>query len=353
MPAHFAGHTSTFIPNFDASGRLVVEFSRNPKDFPINKWIAITPVKQIAGFYLRIVPENAARVISAKPEDSIWPDGMNAPSGEWNPALLDWKQFACFRYVSAYTVGQLAVANADFDILQLHQRQAAQARMTGRAILAFDKLANPLTAATVWGNHYSATASGVPGGPGGSVYAGTPTDPRLKKLLGAIALQINRDTLGVVSTKDLRVVINPVTAKKLAESQEVHTYLKESPFALAEIRGDVENQNGVWGLPTKMYGFDIVVDDTVRVKTPIQESGTPDIAYALGDDQLLVLARPGSLVTPLGPSFSTVTLFAYEEMVVEEKYDEDNRLYRGRVVDNIAIEVTAPVSGYFVNNIDA
>jgi len=346
MPAHFSGHTATFIPNFDASGRLVVEFSRNPKDFPINQWIAITPVKQVAGFYLRILPENAARVIASKPEDSIWPDGMNAPSGEWNPALLDWKQFACFRYVSPYTIGQLAVANADFDILQLHQRQAAQARMTGRAILAFRKL----TDTSVWGTHYKAKASDLLGS-GKNAYNGTPTDPHFKKLLNAIAVQINKDTLAVVSTKDLRIVINPETAKKLAESEEIHAYLKESPFALAQVRGDVENQNGVWGLPTKIYGFDIVVDDTVVVDKPISDVSEAEPRYALDNDKMLILARPGSLVTPLGPSFSTVTLFAYEEMVVEEKYDEDNRLYRGRVVDNIAIEVTAPVSGYLIDNI--
>lgn len=351
MPAPFAGHSSTFVPNFDASGRLVVEFSRNPKDFPINKWISLTPVKQVAGFYLRIVPENAARVISAKPEDSIWPDGMNAPSGEWNPALLDWRQFSCFRYVSSYTVGQIAVQSADFDILQLYQRQAAHARMTGRAILAFNKL----TDVNVWpSSHYSANASSILGG-GQHAYNGTSVNPNFKKLLTYIAIVINKDTLGTVTTKDLQFIINPNTARNLSVTDELHAYLRESPFALAQIRGDVESQNGVWGLPDKLYTFNVVVDDTVVVKSPIREGNlsSNDVTYALPDNAMVVVARPGALLSPLGPSFSTVTLFAFEEMVVEEKYDEDNRLYRGRVIDNIAVEVTAPVSGFLVSNIGA
>lgn len=346
--ANFLG-SNTFVPNFDASGRLVVAFSRNPKDFPINRWITITPVKQIAGFYLRIDPQNAARIIAAKPEDSIWPDGQPAPVGQWNTELLDWRQFSCFRYVSPYAIGRIAVDSADFDVIALHQRQAAQQRMTGRALLALSKLTTPAN----WpANHYSANASSLIG-TGNNAYNGSSTQPNFKKLLNTIAVTINQDTLGVVSTRDLVVVVNPVTARKLSETSEVHGYLKESPFALAQVRGDVESQNGVWGLPNKIYGFDLVVDDTVVVSTPVKDDNTKTIQYALGDDKLLVLARPGGLVSPLGPSFSTVTLFAYEEMVVEEKYDEDNRLYRGRVIDTIAIELTAPVSGFLVDDIGA
>lgn len=375
MPASFTAH-QTFVPNFDASGKLVVAFSRNIKDFPINKWITLTPVKQLAGYYLRIVPENAARIVNAKVEDSIWPDGQPAPIGQFNTEVLDWKQFVCFRYVSPYAIGKLAVDSADFDVMTLHQRQAAQQRMTGRAQLVFKKLVpgSQAEAQSMWLNHWAygpntanlslalKEGNGTPAGGTnpGNAYNGDAFQPNFKKILQTIAVKINQDTFGVVSTKNLCVVVNPNTAVRLSQSAEVHAYLKESPYALAQIRGDEKNQNAIWGLPERLYGFEIVVDDTVMVgdnplvqtdpnKSPFEYMQTK--SYVLPDNALLVVAKPNSLVSPIGPNFSTATIFAYEEMVVEEKYDEDNRLYRGRVIDTIGVELTAPVSGYFVKDI--
>jgi len=360
---------NTFIPNFDASGKLVVHFSRDPKKFPLNKYISLVPTKKLAGYYLRINPQTAARLVFSRPEQGVWPDGMDAPRGEWNADLLDWKTFSCQRYATPYKVGELTVETADIDVLALYRANAAQQAMVRRTQLVWNQLLDK----TVWGTHYKDGASDVLGVSGSySVYDGTATDPRLKKLLQTIALTINTDTLGKVTHKDLQIIINPVTAAKLSQSQEVHTYLKESPYALAQLRGDVESQNGVWGLPDILYGFNVLVEDTVVVRYPRTLDMDPagiaagteypanadadpfakgPMGYIVPDNALVVLARPGSLVTPMGPSFSTATIFSFQEMLVEERYDQDNKLYHGRVIDTLSAVVTAPVSGYYVANL--
>jgi hypothetical protein len=339
----YPGPFSTFIPNHEATGKLVINYSRNPKDFALNRYVTIQPVKQVAGYYLRITPENAARILAGGAIDQVWPEGQPAPTGHWNTDALDWAQYSCIRYATPWALGKLTVDNASWNILDVARAQAAHNRMTARAEVVLQKLLNPSN----WPASNTGTAISLGGGRWDT---GTPTNPVIKKSLLKAAQIINKMTLGVVTTKDLILVISPETAAKIAATEEIHTYLKESPFALAQIRGDVESQNGVWGLPDKLYGFNIVVEDAVKITKPKGDTA-PDNQYVVDPDKALLLARPGGLVSYGGPNFSTVHLFMYEEMVVEEKYDEDNRLYRGRVVDNFAVEIVSPVSGFLIQDI--
>jgi len=68
----------------------------------------------------------------------------------------------------------------------------------------------------------------------------------------------------------------------------------------------------------------------------------------MGDAVAYLLARPGSLVAPAGdgPNFSTICIFAYEEMSVEEFRDDVNRRVSGHVVDDYVPVMTASVSGF-------
>jgi hypothetical protein len=43
---------------------------------------------------------------------------------------------------------------------------------------------------------------------------------------------------------------------------------------------------------------------------------------------------------------ATGVIFMLEEMTVEQKYDVDNRVNKGRVVENFGVNVVAPVSGF-------
>ncbi len=171
------------------------------------------------------------------------------------------------------------------------------------------------------------------------------TDLFIKKSLSAAAILILKATLSQVKPKDLVVVINPTAAKRMANSQEVHSYLKESPFALAQIRGDVPSQNGKYGLPDYLYGYRILIEETVKVTANKGATSPATRTFVCSDSDCYVLARVGAIEGKWGsPSFSAISTFMMEEMTVETKRDDDNRRTKGRVVENYGMKTTAPAA---------
>lgn len=336
MAAAFPSGTNTYVPSFEATGHLVTHFSKNPKEFALNQYVTITNVKKDSGYYLRVTAENAARVINSNLSEFVWNDGDDAPDGNWNTESFDFKPYNTQRYVFPFRIGYKAEAQADWKILSLHSEMAAQQAMTARTLKVVTQL-------TTSGNYSTGQTDTAANWGGGYLDAGTPTSTILKKALNAMARSIHKATLGRVRGKNLVVVISPVLADALSRSQEVHAYLKESPFALAQIRGDAENQNALWGLPEQLYGYKIVVEDTVRVSS--KKGATLSSDYIMPATSLAMVARPGGLTSMAGgPSFSAFHVFAYEEMTVESKDDPDNRKIRGRVVEDNDVKMVAPAA---------
>jgi hypothetical protein len=117
----------------------------------------------------------------------------------------------------------------------------------------------------------------------------------------------------------------------------------------------VKGETGKWsqyGLPDKLYGYSVVVEDTVKVTSRRgASSATRDFVATAG--RAYLLARPGSLVAPAGdgPNFSTICAFLYEEMTVEEFRDAKNRRLEGHVVDDFGMVVTASASGFVFKDV--
>lgn len=342
MAAAFPSGTNTFVPSFDATGHMVVAYSRNPKDFALNRYVTYIPVKRSIGYYLKLTAENAARVLASNASDFIWHDGNDAPSGEWNTESHNFVSYLTLRYAFPFRLGYKAIQQADWKILATHAANCGQQAMTGRTLNAL----NLLTTSGNWASsHVSATGTAIGGGNFG---AGTGANPIIKKAINAMGQKIQKDTLGVVRPRDLVLVVSPTGADLMSRSQEVHAYLQQSPFALAQVRGDAPNQNGIWGLPDALYGVPVVVEDTVRVTS--RKGATLATGYILGN-QALLLARPGQLVAEGSSSFSTCVLFMFEEMTVESKDDADQRRTQGRVVEDYAAAIVSDISGYLVSDI--
>ena len=356
--AQFPSGTNTYIPSFDATGQLVVSFSRNPKDFALNKYITITPVKKSSGYYLKLNAEQAGRVAYSDLKDHVWHDGNDAPHGEWNNEKFEWLNFNTQRYVFPFRLGYKAVDQADWKIVASYSAINAQQAMTARVVKVWDKLQSAVGTGindiatqncTAAGNAFTGGAA-LTDGDSGDIAQGTSKGPVFKKALNAVARKINKDTLGACGPKEMCMIINPTVADALSRSKELHTYLKESPVALAQIRGDSESINGKYGLPDKLYGYDIIVEDVVRVSN--KKGATRATDYVLGDNEAWILARPGDLVGFEGsPSFSTVHLFAYEEMTVEQKDDPDNRRINARIVEDYGVEIVAPITAFRFNKV--
>ena len=130
----------------------------------------------------------------------------------------------------------------------------------------------------------------------------------------------------------------------MAESQEIVDYLKHSPEALAQVRGELPGGNVQFGLPGKLWGFKVEVENAVKVTS--KKGAARATQYIMPTASPYMLARPGGLEAPEGgPMFSTVMIMEYQSMEVEQLTDINNKRTLGRVIDTIAAVVVAPVSG--------
>lgn len=356
----FPGATNVFIPstNREADGRLIVGFSRNKEKFSLPRYCQYTKVDAPAFYWMRIANQEQARVVNT--QDFMWPDGMNRPQQNRDTEAFAFVPARTERYDYGFTIGQKTVKYASWPIKEQHAQIKAQQAMTARTIRALAVL----TTAANWNasgtydptgdlsaNHTSATATAL--GVGGSVYSGTSTDPRLKKALDTIAVSVTLDTSAAVGDEPdvFKFLINPTTARKLSESAEVHDYLKSSPDALNELKTG-QSPNAKYGLPRYVYGYECVVDPTVRVTTRV--GATLARSFCVADNALVFLSRVGGLEGVYGaPSFSTLTSFQLEEFTIETFDDPKNRLTEGHVVEDTVEVLTCPASGWYVADLSS
>jgi hypothetical protein len=342
MPFGLGAGLNTFTPAFDpaATGALQVEFTRSPSLFRINKYVKLTPVSQMAGYYMRVDPKQGTRVVSVN--DQIWPIGQDRPSGRALDA--DFVAYQCQRYTEGFQLGTEVVEQAKFDVLAMHARHAATLLMTGRTRRAWTEIStagNYTSGENLFANTTALTGGAAPwnsGADNANIQTGITT--ALQKI------QLNSG--GVVSPSDVKLVINPNTARTLATQPEIRNYVKNYPAALDFLRGD--QTFALWGLPSSLFGVgELVVEDAVYVSTR-KGAGTQTSSYVCPDNVAFFCGRPEGLIGVEGvPSFAGVTCFAYEDMTMEifSGATEEiaiNRRVRGGVTDNSGFDVTAPAS---------
>lgn len=338
----FPASHNVFVQDHEASGKLVVDFSRNPSEFAVAKYTQIAPVKAVAGYYMEMTVEEAGRILNADLADFAWPDGQEAPSDWDGTESFRFRDFRTRRYKYGAQMGDLTIDQASWDIVAQHSAIKAQQAMTARTQLA-------VTALTTAGNYDSTHTSAVASisGNTGTWAASTTARQDIRRSLNHAANVIRKDTLGAVKPNQLMVVMSPGCAKEIAESQEIVDYIKGSPDAYAATKGELadQNKNSAYGLPPKLYGYDIIIEDAVKVTS--RKGATKATSFVLSDSTPFMCARIGGLEGLYGaPSFSTCTIFMLEEMTTETKKDADNRLTKIRVVENYAVVMTAPVSGF-------
>lgn len=337
------GGLNTFVPTFSAAtGQIQVEFTRSVNRFPITQYAQIVPVQQMSGYYLRIDEEETARVVNT--QDFQWPLGEDRPTGINSD--LEWTQFTTQRFQASFNIPQETARQAAWDVVATHARIAAAKMMTHRAF----RMASLLTTAGVsagsetvsqpWttGVNYFANTNALLGT--ATPITGTANDA-VQKIIRRAIEYIVQNTVGVVGPQDIFLIVNPTTARVMATNDGVRDYIKNTPHALNFLKGDATF--AAYGLPQNLFGLGgVVVDDTIRVSTRKGGANTRGFFYGNG---MYFVSRPGGLVGNEGPSFSTASVFAYEDMTVETLEDPWNRRVRGSVTDNSAVVITAPLSG--------
>ena len=350
----FPGPFNVYIPTFGGKvqARLIQSFARDPKKFAVNRMPTRTPTETLNGNWMQLRPEALARVL-ATPSAYQWVDGQPFPMGNYNEQDFRARPYQCQRVALPDYLGEQTQEQAVWPIESTKIDALAHIMMTLRSQIFYNvtlttsnHLSSHVKTATAWSNI---------GGTGGFWSAGTETNPIIKRSLLNIGDQIRKDTLSTVSYKDLTLVISPTAAIGMADSQEIHSYLARSVFALAQIRGDKESQNGEWGLPDKLYGMGLIVDPTLRTTTGrlVVPGTTVDI---MDDNTGLVIAMPGALgdnVGQVNSSFSSVHMFVYkgQEMVTKTMKDPWNQLTKLGIYETYAMTMVTPEASALATNL--
>jgi len=342
-PYTAVGQSNTYVKDHNATGRMITGFSRSPKEFPLNRYIQVRPVKKDAGYYLQIDQFNASRIVAGNIDDYVWSDGKPAPVLNDNGLEFRYLDYRTVRRAFGQPMGNKAVEQADWAVDTAQADQLAQKAMTVRTVQAHQALASSAN----WDAAHRKDVTTISGA--GQWSAATSVNTFIKKTINAAVRQILLSTNSKVRRKDLVLVLNPTTAMLIGTTQEIVDHIKQSPFAYSQLKND-ESQWSEFGLPEKLYGLTIQVEDST-INTAAK-GVTPNPSFVMADAIAYILARPGGIMAPVsGPTYSTVTLFAYEEMTVETMKDQNNRLTTSRVTDDMVNVVTAPAAGFSLLNL--
>lgn len=346
MPYQYPGMSNTYIPDHAATGHLVTQFSRNPKDFPLARYIQYRPIKTDRGFYLRLNIEQAGRVSGGTMDEYVWPSGADAPRRNAGTDKFSFEDYYAQRFAPDFTLDDMSMEQAGWDVKGVETANLAQQAMTLRTRRVHTALEN----ASNWDATHRVDVTTL------SFIAGRwdqSTTGRLdiKKSINYAVNLIRQDTLAVIKSKeDFRLVMNPRTAQKIGESQEMVGGFMQSPLAMPHWQGEKPTYTE-WGIPKYLYGIEVVVEDTVMV-TSIRNATTVVRQDVCADGVAYLLARPGGLVAKSGgPSYSTAMCFTLKDMEVEVRHDINNKRLDGRIIDFTAEEVVAPVSGFVFLNV--
>lgn len=349
MPATYTGPQTTYVPNFEASGRLTSNFSRNPKSFALNSYIQLQPVKQMTGFYRKRTVEEAGRIIDTGLSNFIWPDNADMPRGMSHESD-QYLQYLCKRYAYREQLGFQATEQSEYDIFAEYEAQLAQQAMTARTV----KVLNLLTTAGNWSSAHNSDVQGdLITDTTGKWDASTTARQDIKRSLTYAAEEILDSTLAGVELNDLVLIISTSAARKISISQEIVDHIKGSPEALAQVRGELPGNNAIYGLPDKLYGFPVIIEKTRYVTS--RKGATRSVSQAMPATSALMVSRPGGLVGVAGaPTFSTCVLFVYEkdggDLQVIREQDNWNKYTKLAVIDNNDVELVADESGFLFTN---
>lgn len=352
----FLGPYNGFVP--EATGQLIA-YMRDPKKYALNQYAQYVKTPKTVGLYAKLDPDQPVRIVSQ--EEWAWADGDPRPAGNTNQLRFEMVEFATQRRDFPYTIGDLAVENCSWEVIAAHANMTQNQCMTARTM----RVISLLETAANWGTTNTADANVLNAGAGKwDTGSDDPADANYLAVKKAIDVAIRKVLLltnGQVERGDLMLIISPGLALRMSESPEIHDYVKQSPFALAQLRGDAPNQNALFGLPEMLYGIRIVVETAVKVTERAKESGvyattegvTPTRAFVKSDTSAIMVSRPGGLDGIYGaPSFSSVQIYYYgSEIEVEAFSDPKNRRTEGHVVENVKEVVAAPAAGFLITNV--
>lgn len=343
IAAQYPSAYNVFVPNASATNNLIVDFARNPDDFSINKYIQVVKSERNTGLYTKMTNEVCARYMNDG-KGSAWAYGTERDKGYHNLESFEMEMYRTFRWQRSVTLDHDTIKQAAWNITDQYNRILAAQAMTARTMQVIETMTNPNNYAGVTGHVVDVDATEGLGFWDTSITA----DLWIKKAINMARTTIRKDTLGNVQSKDLVMVMGPDVAQALSESQEIVDYIKASPDALRQVEGKLGG--GEYGLPAQLYGIPVIVEDCTIVTSPKGAPRSTQFAFPAGT--CAIVSRPGGLVGASGgPNFSTVVLFAKEEMTTESFDMPKDRYTQLSITEDYVAELVAPVSGVLLTNL--
>lgn len=351
MPKVFPGAYNTFLPSARTSGNLFVDFSRNINDFACLRYCQPVPVEQTVGLWYQMGLDERARLLDEDAARYLWADGTPRPMPHDNDEYFEEKSFRCERRSYASTLGKMTSEQAAWDELDRRTRMLAQQAMTVRTNVIVERMT---TAAEYPAAHVAdlSDADVIPGVVGNWA-ASTSARMAIRRTLNHVKNTITLATRAAVNSDDLVLVLSPETAEQIAVSQEIVELIKQNLGGLKYLRADDEFPKDSYGLPSRLYNTEVIIEKTVKVTSP---RGLPDQAaqYVLPLGTVIVCHKPASLEgVERGRSFSTCSIQIYRQDDLAVEFDEVSwdRLTNVAVTDNFDVTMTAPITGFLLENV--
>lgn len=356
------GYKSVTPIGIDDQLKLLVNYARNQNEFAVNQYCTVSTVNKTQGIYPKFFAPDQIRNGTSDGTDNIWEDGtpIDLTKIKANMTRRTHIRYDLIRYKKEDTIGYLTIDQSEYDERRLRLNDLSSQMMTLRTLLVLNQA---MTSTNYPSAHVAtATASGNLVGTGGFWNAGTVNQPNIGFSLTAARSQIYLATNGKVKQKDLRLVLDPLSAGKMAQSQEIRAYLAQQSKSLNVLKGEDPNSNEDWMLPNPLYGFQVIIEGTPYVVGPQKQATADTQAYAManfatGTGTAFICARPGGIDASIaGAQFSTIHILEKSGEAMQpyvEDLGERQKLHYVRVSDMIVPLVPAPESGYLITNLFA
>lgn len=352
---NYLGMTNGFLPA--ATGQAVT-YVRDPNKFQVNKYAQLIKCPKPLVAYAVLDPDAPVRRVTDA--EFAWPDNQPRPRPQNTQGDWVWNEVRVNRRNYGYTVGEQALETADWPAKAFFNGiilSLAMTNLTKRFIDLAETTGN-------WSGNTS--DAGVLNGLG-TTWANASNDPgngahflAIKKSLLQAVRNILLLTNSMVSIGDLRLVISPDLAITMAATSEIHSVLQYQEKTIRLLKGDepeISSTNQFFGLPEKLYGLPLIIEDAAYVNQRPNSAhtyATIDVNrfFVKAKTSAIICSRVGGLDGVYGaPNFSTFQRYFYKYyMAIEAFHEVKDKLFESHVVDQFKEILAATRSGWLITN---
>lgn len=365
------GYQNVYIPGYMGDGEarngILVGFPFNEEQWALPQYVTVIGQDKPKFYISRWYNADFVRRPHAASLDRRWADSAERPKAQLSPRQK-FELIEMFRFGESAWIGDLADEFSDIgNLIKIEQENLAGQAMIDRSIQTQAAILTSGSYQTAPAHYYTkygvlatnAASLGYTAGYFGTagtntIADGTINDPLIAKTISHAVNTIALETNGRVTPKDLILVMNPITASRLAKTQEIRAYLAQQVGSLDVLKGKNPDYWPEHGLPNPLYGLKVLVDYTPKVTTKVDNANEDTKTYAVANGAFEILSRPGGVTGMAGSrSFSSVCVFQHEKDAMKPETIPDPRSRRIEVAftDFYVPVVVAPETAFIIQDV--